>query len=113
MDEHHTFRVLQVRKRLNVDGADHVFTYWEMFPGQWNGRLEGCPVTIRAMSLEAALVQGEHIWRRLAARARWVSDTIEQEIAEGLIKTPSESLARMRLLSKIAAQMVDDEPQDC
>jgi len=113
MDDQHAFRVLHVRKRLNADGCDHVFTYWEMFPGQWNGRLEGCPVTIRANTLEDALVQGERIWQRLAARARWVSDTIEKEIAEGRIKTPSESLVRMRMLSKIAAQMVDERPEDC
>jgi len=113
MDVHPTFRVLRVLKRLNADGVDHVFWYWEMCPGQWQGRLEGCPTTIFANTLEDALVQGERIWQRLAARARWVSDTIKKEIAEGRIKTPSESLVRMRMLSKIAAQMVDERPEDC
>lgn len=113
MDDHPTFRVMSVPKRLNADGPVHVFWYWERCPGQWHGRLEGCPATIFATTLEDAIAQGERIWRSLSAQARYVSDTIEQEIREGLIKTPSESLARMRLLSKIAAQMVDEGPPDC
>lgn len=113
MEDHPPFRVLRVPKRLNPDGVDHVFWYWERGKGQWRGRLDGCPATICATTLEGALEQGERIWQRLAAQARYVSDTIEREIKEGLIKTPAESLERMRMLALIAAQMVDHDPEDC